>query len=233
MAIRVGLLTKGNDHLILVAYLAKLLGLSEEEIETDIPDGTGHGWQYVEQTVDRALRRFYGRCAQLAILSMEYDGNLDLHRAGSQEDSRHPRHWLHVADEIKEGCRWCLLKGLAGKTRVHLNWITEKPGDHWAIIIALPVESIEAWLLTTQAILSLGSGSLHAEREARSTFKLRIYGRPAATQDDVEAIALPMIRRLSGDQLQVLKDHSNSFADFAAQVERSKEDIETTPNCWS
>ena len=46
--IRVGLLTEGHDHLIFQAYLAKLLGLREEELEPDVIDGTGHGWQFVE-----------------------------------------------------------------------------------------------------------------------------------------------------------------------------------------
>jgi hypothetical protein len=57
--IRVGLLTEGHDHLILRAYLAKLLDVPNEEIEADYPDGTGHGNAYVAATIDRALRRFY------------------------------------------------------------------------------------------------------------------------------------------------------------------------------
>ncbi len=233
MPIRVGLLAEGNDHLILVAFLAKLLGVAEEELLADVIDGQGHGWQYVERTVDRALRRFYGGCAQLAILSMDDDGDLDLIKVGGSEDPKHPRHWLHAADGPKPGCRWCLVKGLAEKTRPHLNWIPQKPGDGWPIVIALPVESIEAWLLTTQAIVSPGSGSLHAEREARSTFKLRFYRRPAATRTDVETVALPMIRQLSHDQLQVLGDHSTSFKHFAGEVDRFREEIQTAPDCWS
>jgi len=99
-------------------------------------------------------------------------------------------------------------------------------------LIVVPVESIEAWLLTTQAILSPGNGSLHAESELRSTFKHRFYGRPEAREDDVRHIALPMIRQLDTAHIQVLKSHSRSFDDFAKQVANSRDEIETTPDCW-
>jgi hypothetical protein len=50
--IRVGLLTEGSDHLIICAYLAKLLGLPEEDLEPDVIGGMGHGWHFVERTID-------------------------------------------------------------------------------------------------------------------------------------------------------------------------------------
>ncbi len=178
LPIRVGLLTEGHDHLILHAYLAKLLDVPEGELEPDVIDGTGHGWQFVEQTIDRALRRFYGRCAQLAVLSMDNDGGVDIRSAGGQEDPRHPRHWLHADQGLHQRCRWCLLHAGAEQTRPALNWLQSKPGDRWPIVIAVPVEAIEAWLLATRAILVPGSGSLHAEQEGRGPLKRRMYGRP-------------------------------------------------------
>jgi len=99
-------------------------------------------------------------------------------------------------------------------------------------VIAVPVESIEAWLLTTQAILVPGEGSLYAEQERRASYKLRLYGRPAATLEDVQSIALPMIRQLGRDHLQTLRDHSRSFSDFAEQVDGYVLEILTAPLCW-
>ena len=110
-----------------------------------------------------------------------------------------------------------------------MDWIKTKPGERWPILIAVPVESIEAWLLITQAIVVPGTGSLHAENELRSTFKQRFYKRPAATLEDVQKVAVPMIRQLDRDGLDRLKTHSLSFA---AQVDRHADEIATSPACW-
>jgi hypothetical protein len=163
---------------------------------------------------------------------MDNDGNIDLRSRGGQEDPRHPRHWLHAEQGQREGCRWCLLHTGAEKTRPALNWLPGKPGDRWPVVIAVPVESIEAWLLTTRAILTPGGDSLYAEQEARGPMKRRFYGRPGARREDVEQVALPLIRQLTTDQIQVQKDHSRSFSDFAAQVSRHAEEILTAPPCW-
>src|SRR5205814_1735357 len=106
------------------------------------------------------------------------------------------------------------------KARPALNWLQGKSGDRWPIVIAVPVESIEAWLLTTRAILLPGSGPFYVEQEGRGPLKRRMYGRPGARREDVEQMALPLIRQLTDDRIQVLKEHSRSFADFAAQVSR-------------
>src|SRR4051794_13950241 len=82
------------------------------------------------------------------------------------------------------------------KTRPALNWLQGKPGDRWPIVIAVPVESIEAWLLTTRGILVPGSGSLFVEQEGRGPLKRRMYGRPGARREDVKQIALPLVRQL-------------------------------------
>jgi hypothetical protein len=229
VSIRVGLLAEGHDHFILSAYLVKLLS---EEIDADVIDGTGHGHDFVARNIDRALRRFYGKCVQLAIVAIDNDGNRNLHKEGGQEDPRRPRHWLHKEFGSVAGCRWCWIHERVEQTRLALNWIPNKPGAGWPILIVVPVEAIEAWLLTTQAILSPGDGSLHAEQEHRARYKTRFYGRPVATRDDVESKALPMIDRLGEDDLQVLRNHSRSFFDFAEQVERYSDEILTGPPCW-
>jgi len=165
--IRVGVLAEGNDHIILWAYLAKLLGVDEADVEVDFLVSPGRGWKFVMRNIDRALRRFYNQCAHFAVLSIDNDGNLDLQASGGQEDPRHPRHWLHDAADRPEGCRWCRLFKGAEAVRPKLTWIKNKPGDRWPILIAVPVEAIEAWLMTTRAIVDPGTGSLYTEQELR------------------------------------------------------------------
>lgn len=232
MSIRVGLLTEGHDHFVIRSYLAKLLMIPEDKIEPDVIDGTGHGWEYVARTIDSALRRFYGRCDHFAVLEMDNDGNLDLRATGASEDPQHPRHSNHASITCPPTCRWGLLSAGADVVRPALNWIPTKPGDRWPIVIAVPVESLEAWLLITQAIVHPGRGSLHAEQEARSNFKMRLYGRPAATIESVQNLAVPLIRALDEVGLETLRKYSRSFDNFAAQVGACAEEILTVPSCW-
>ena len=231
MPIRVGFLTEGNDHHILRAYLAKLLDVHHDEIEPDFIDGT-HGHEYVSRTIDSALRRFYHRCNGLVVVSMDNDGSEDLISTGDQQDPRRPRPWLHQQEKNHPGCRWCLIHDRIESTRPHLNWIPKKPSETWPIVIAVPVEMIEAWLLTTQAVLEPGSGSLHAERERRADFKMRFYGRPEATLKDVKSKAVPMIRHLELDHIKSICEHSLSFLDFADQIRHHSDEILTAPECW-
>ena len=231
MPIRVGLLTEGHDHLILRAYLARLLNVPDGEIEADYPDGTGHGHEYVAVGIDRALRRFYGGCTNWP--SFRWTTTVTLISAPKEAGRpTRPRHWLHRDAGPLDRCRWCFIHNQVEETRPALNWIPFKHGARWPIVIAVPVESIEAWLLTTQAILVTGTGSLYAEQERRAAYKMRLYGRPAATLEDVQTIALPMIRQLEADQLQTLRDNSRSFSDFADQIKKCSDEILTAPPCW-
>lgn len=45
------------------AFLAKLLGLHEDEIEPDQLNSSGRGWRFVFEMLPKALRRFYNKCA--------------------------------------------------------------------------------------------------------------------------------------------------------------------------
>lgn len=232
MPIRVGFLTEGHDYLILHAYLAKLLGVAEDEIQADSNEGSGHGHLDVLKNINPALRRYYGECLQLVIISVDNDGSLDLTVTGDSEDPKQPRHWRHAAEQRIEACRWCKIHQQVEQTRSFLDWIPSKPAHTWPIVIAVAVESIEAWLLTTQAILTPGRGSLHAENESRSSFKQRLYRKPKATRKDVKRVALPLIRNLDQEGLGRLRDHSRSFSAFAEQIDVHKDEVLTTPACW-
>jgi hypothetical protein len=227
----VGFHVEGYDYLVLKALLAKLLGLAESSISAD-PDEprVGMGWQQVLDTLPLALKRFYARCCALAVVGIDNDGNLDLVASGAAEDPARPRHWLHAgATEAK--CRHCQVDGVIQRVRPELTWIPNKPGHAWPIVVCVPVEMIESWLLVARAITNNG-GSLHAERERRSGQKQRMYGRPEATREDVESVALPLIRALTPkSDVDTLRRHSKSFDAFAAAVLRLDPATLAAP-CW-
>lgn len=229
----VGFHVEGWDYLILRAYLAKLLNLQEDEITPDVVGGSGRGLDFVEQLIPKALKRFYAKCAQFAVIGMDNDGSRDLLADGLSEDPEYPRHWVHsVESEYNDKCRWCRVYQRVAMVRPELNWLPKKPGSQWPIVVVVPVEAIEAWLLISRAIVDPGQGSLHAENELRRNQKLQFYGRPAATQDSVETIAVPMIRAMQNDQLGRLKQHSSSFRQFAEQIDEHRDRIVTELDCW-
>ena len=234
MAILVGFHTEGWDHLILRAYLAKLLDISETDIEPDWIEAQGRGWKFVLEMLPKALKRFYGKCAQAAVIGIDNDGNvdLDLQGAGAGEDPGHPRHWLHPDVELGE-CRWCQLAGLANNVRPELTWLPKKSGRQWPIIIALPVEMIEAWLIICRALVYQRPNEVRAEMRRRDVLKREFYGKPAATRRDVENVALPIVRSLTAEHLRSLEQHSRSFAQFARQVQQECERILGHRDCWA
>jgi hypothetical protein len=67
----------------------------EEEILLDFVDAPGRGWKFVLEFIPNALKRFYGQCAQFAVIGIDNDGNVDLDQAAVNEDPHHPRHDNH------------------------------------------------------------------------------------------------------------------------------------------
>jgi hypothetical protein len=82
--------------------------------------------------------------------------------------------------------------------------------------------------MITQVRFENFRGTGHGNQHVSTT----IDGRPAAIREDVEAIALPMIRQLDTGQLQTLRAHSRSFSNFADQVDTHRAEILTAPSCW-
>src|SRR5574340_1197991 len=160
MSILVGFHVEGGVHLILRAYLAKLAGVPEDHIETDWIDQSGRGWEFVRRLLPKALRRFYHKCARVAVVGMDNDGNLDLmRRAGARHDPSRPRHCLHDDEGSSAAeCRVCQIERCVEEVGSELNWLPEKRGRDWLVLIAVPVETIEAWLLVTQALVDRGRG---------------------------------------------------------------------------
>jgi hypothetical protein len=229
----VGFLLEGWDYLIVQAYLAKILAVAEEHIESDpVGDAAGCGWDFVAESLETALRRFYHKCAQLAVVGADNDGNRDLHAEQLDEDPLHRRHWLHPQQSDESNCRYCGLAAAIAVVRPGLHWLPRKPGHSWPIVLAIPVETIEAWLLVTRAIVHLGDGTaILSEGAPRRALKTRFYGRPAATRRDVEGMALPMIRSMTADHVQALKQHALSFREFCDQVDGYRASI-LGGSCW-
>ena len=96
-------------------------------------------------------------------------------------------------------------------------------------MITVLVEKVEAWLLIAQATLDAGHGTLEAEQLPRSILKQRFYGKPFVTLEDVQKVALPILRETD---LSALRKYSRSFDDFARQVLQNAEEIRSAPPCW-
>jgi hypothetical protein len=224
MPILAGFHVEGNDHLILHALVAKMLQLPEEEIQVDFIDAPGRGWQFILEFIPNALKRFYGQCAQFAVVGVDNDGNVDLDQAAVMEDPHHPRHENHPGGAAAD-CRYCMITETVARVRPQLHWIERKPGTAWPILVAVPVEMIETWLLILQ-------GSPGVQRRPRSVQKQRLYGRPTPTRADVMSVAIPLVRAMTVADLTSLTQTSASFRDFRDQVVGSRITILENADCW-
>jgi hypothetical protein len=224
MPMLVGIHAEGKDHLVLHALMTKLLLLPEDEMQIDFIEAPGRGWQFVLEFIPKALKRFYGRCAQIAVVAMDNDGDLDLDQAGLSEDPKHPRHANHVEAAHPE-CRYCMVVDVVSRIRSELNWIPKKPGRTWPILVAVPVEMIETWLLILK-------GDPDVERRRRSIQKQRLYGKPVTTTSERMSVVLPLIHLMQQPDIDNLRQRSASFRDFHDQVVAAQQIILTAPDCW-
>ncbi len=225
MPILAGFHVEGNDHLILRAFVAKALALPEDQIQVDFIDAPGRGWQFVLEFIPKALKRFYGQCAQFAVVGVDNDGNVDLDRAALPEDPRHPRHDNHLGGAAVGACRCCMIAEAVARTRPELYWIPKKPGINWPILIAVPVEMIETWLLILQ-------GKPGIQRRPRSIQKRLLYGKPVATAADVISVAIPLVQALTDADLAKLSEASASFRCFHEQITAAKTTILGIADCY-
>lgn len=229
MPMRVGFHLEGWDHLIVRTFLARLLYLPEEELRVEQVEIGSRGWQSIVQVMPQALKRFYYSCIQFAVVGIDNDGNCDLVKTGASEDPRRPRHWNHA--EQHADCRYCRVMELVERTRPQLSGLSQKPAATWPVLVVVPVESIETWLLTLRAIVA-GQGGVYFEKELRQVLKQRFYGRPAAARQDVEDIALPLIRAATLEQLTSLRLACKSFDLFVAQLEAARSMILGPRDCF-
>jgi len=224
MPILAGFHVEGHDHLILRAFVSKVLPLPEDDIQVDFIDAPGRGWHFILEVIPKALKRFYGRCAQFAVIGIDNDGDVDLDEASVNEDPRHPRHENHSGATVGD-CRYCTIAETVAQIRPQLNWIGRKPGENWPILIAVPVEMIETWLLILK-------GEPNMQRRRRSIQKQRLYGKPVVTMADVMGIALPLVRSRTDADLETLSQISASFSHFYNQIVAFRPTICGVTDCW-
>jgi hypothetical protein len=225
MPFLVGFHVEGNDYLILRALAAKLLAIADDDIVPVDVDTSGRGWGFVLALVPNALKRFYAQCAQFAIVGVDNDGNVDLDVTGITEDPAHPRHDNHRGKQVVD-CRHCNIAQAIAQTRPQLSWIPKKPGATWPILIAVPVEMIETWLLI------LRDGNPSFQRRPRRVQKQLLYGRPVATKSDVMSVALPLVHNMNDASARDLARVSPSFRDFCDQIAAARTIIGGTTDCW-
>jgi hypothetical protein len=215
----VGFHVEGNDHLIFRCLLARLLGCEERDIEPDCVDAPDHGLDRTLRLIPAALMRFHAKSARLALIAVDNDG-------ARGNDARHPRHWTH-AGTTHGACRLCRLHEIVAATRRKLTW--DPAAERWPVVVAVPVEAVESWLLACRGLLEGRGDELRAEDWLRVVLKQRFYERPAALREDVEGKALPLLRALDAEQFAALARYSHSYALFAEQVQRERDAILTLP----
>ncbi len=212
MSLRVGFHVEGTDALVLQAFLERLLGLPPSTIEPRRHEAASGGCTDLLKTLPAALRDFRNAGCAAAIIAMDNDGDVDVRQNPEVgEDLKHPRHWKHDAGTTATRCRYCQLQEKLRTTTAEKPELGEAP-----VVIAVPTEMIEAWLLIAAELDKKHSGDLEAERLPKRQLKPAFYGSQYVTEAKVRDRALPLLTRLTN--VQGIAAYSRSFALFAEQV---------------
>jgi len=225
----IGYHCEGWDHLILHTMLCRLLDRGEDfAVPQVIRVEHCLNVDEVLSLSAKALKKFYYQLRSLAVvLAVDNDGREDLRKTGNLQDLNHPRHWAHEGGH-HGCCKQCRLTGMAETTREHLHMTGFVPGPQWPVVITVPVEAIETWLLIARGLSREGSNAdLDAERRpGGSRLKMDFWGEPFATRAVVEEQALPLIRSL--DDIHGIASYSRSFQLLVDQVDSLRDRIEAS-----
>lgn len=207
--IRIGFHLEGRtDDAVLHVLVARLLGVARDDIQVELNEVRARGIGQLFASLPKAIQKFWFLEAAAVVVGVDNDGEDIV----GEEDPRHPRHWCH--DEPTERCRYC--RSLEATQRA-LGLLPRAEDDAvraWPVVISVPVEALEAWLL--EEAQTVGRRP-HRPAEAlpHSQLKVRLYGRPFATLEDIERVAIPIAERADLDSL---RQRSRSFALFADKV---------------
>ena len=214
--VRVGFhLEDRTDDRILKIYLARLLGIDEDELLVELNEVRARGIGQLFASLPKAIQKFWHLRAAAVVVGVDNDGQ----NIVGEEDPRHPRHWLHA--EPNERCRYCrtaqaVQRSLAVLARRH--WAEAR---NWPVVISVPVEALEAWLLEDAQIA--GRRPFRpAESLPKTELKRRLYARPYPTREDIDGIAVPIAEQAD---LDALRHSSRSFGLFARRVLECREAI--------
>ena len=216
----IGYCCEGTDVPILHCLMCRLLGLPEEAVDhIEAPVRKGRGCTDVLRLVPNELKRFYTSCSIAAVIGIDNDGY-------------RPCHYVHVrgGSASDPACPFCRLLETADRTRPTMQPVERFVAQfQWPIIISVPVQALEAWLLTALRLSGHGVGDLYAEtrpetRADRDEMKRLFYGPGMVTDKSVENTALPLLRGLA--DVRAIANSSNSFREFAEQVDAARPGME-------
>lgn len=217
-SLTVGIYCEGTDWMILNAFLCRILDRDPSDVEVISRFTRGGGFKHLTGALPNFLHEFYNLCVTVVIVHADNDGKTDLTRPGApSEDPKHPRHANHPGKHVDE-CRYCMLVEKIEQTRPGLRYLPAKDGMKWPVVVAVPVEAIESWLLTAEALAPGGTGNLRAEDlPGGMGLKMALYKRPIVTTQDVQSRAVPLVQNPDLD-LDRLAAYSPSFKLFRDSV---------------
>ena len=207
--VRVGLHLEGRqDDAILTVYLARLLGIGTGALTVELNEVRARGIGQLFLSLPRAIQKFWYLKAAAVVVGVDNDGENFV----GEEDPHHPRHWRH--EGRADRCRYCRCESAVHRAIGALSPSQHGAARAWPVVISVPVEALEAWLLEDAQIVGRRPYR-PAESLPRSRLKTMLYGRPRPTAEDIERIAIPIAENAD---LRSLRQRSRSFALFAARV---------------
>jgi len=218
-SLSVGIYCEATDWMILKAFVCRTLQKKPSGIEVIETPSKGGSFATFAGALPTFLHKYYKQCVSLVVVCTDNDGKIDLTRPGApSEDPKHPRHARHAGQRL-EACRHCVLEEKVKDARPALRYLPPKDGMHWPIVVTVPVEAIESWLLTARALVTQGDKYMRAEDlPGGSRLKTAFYGRPFVTTPDVISKALPVINDPALD-LSDLAAYSPSFRLFVESLQ--------------
>lgn len=220
---KIGYHCEGHDHLVLHCLICGLRGIPEGSatlLRTGLePCNDGQ----VRKLLPVAIKRLSLDRTSAVVVARDNDGcgGTVCHKApGNCAKMRHSHH-AAAGEPRDNSCRWCQLAAAVESAKVRHGGPTVAP-PFPPVVICVPVETIEAWLLIARGLVENIPEYLGAEhwpggcRPAGPKLKEMLYGRPGAGERLVNGVALPLLHRLP--DVQAIGDHSESFRQFADQV---------------
>lgn len=222
----IGLHLEGRqDERVFEALLTGLLKLGPGVLTFKRLSQRASGYQDVITKLPVALANFWEQGASGVVVGVDNDGEPRVVSGAFSPDPHRPRHTHDHVPVSTAKCRYCRLVDAVEQRRATLRHRGRRRPSAWPVVIAVPVEALESWLLW-------GADMVDRRRERRpedlpkSQLKQRLYDRPHATRQDVETIAVPIAEQMD---LDGLRRDVESFHLFAEAVEANRDLLLTEP----
>jgi len=222
--LRIGFHLEGpQDDETLRILLARLLGIERSAIEPLVFSSRVDGYEGVVQFLGAALAEFEQEGVRAAVVGVDNDGTPMPGLDGTVvEDPRRPRHRPGHQPGLHVSCRYCRLAAAVERARTTF----EEKGSDWPVVIAVPVEALESWLLWGADCVGRGRHP-RPEDLPVGELKTKLYGRKHATQHDFRVVGRPIAEQMD---LDGLRRDVPSFALFADAVEHHRDRLLAEPH---